>query len=121
VHALHDPTEGGLVEGIRELCTASGVGAHVREAAIPIFEETWLLAEPFGIDPLGVIASGALLLAVDPGYVAAVRDALAARSIACAEIGRLIPAGEPPVLERADGSVVPLPRFHGDEIGKIFA
>jgi len=121
VHALHDPTEGGLIEGIRELCTASGVGAYVCEAAIPVFEETRLLAEPFGIDPLGVIASGALLIAVDPGHVDAVRSALAARSIACAEIGRLLPAGESAVLERADGSVVPLPRFNGDEIGKIFA
>ncbi|MBN1936873.1 MAG: hydrogenase expression/formation protein, partial [Anaerolineae bacterium] len=40
VHAMHDPTEGGVATGLWELAAASGVGLEVDEAAIPVFEET---------------------------------------------------------------------------------
>ena len=120
VHALHDPTEGGLVEGVRELCAASGAGVLLYEEAIPILEETRLLAEPFGIDPLGAIASGALLIAAPRPDAGRICAALREEGIDCVEIGEIRPAGEGMRMVFRDGEVGPLPAFAGDEIGKIF-
>jgi len=66
VHAMHDPTEGGLASGLFELAEASGTGILVDRAAVPVFRETERLCSHFGIDPMGLIASGALLASTDP-------------------------------------------------------
>ena len=63
--ALHDPTEGGLATGVRELALAAGCGALDRDA-VPVLPETAAVAEALGLDPLGMLASGSLLAAVEP-------------------------------------------------------
>jgi len=62
IHSMHDPTEGGLSMGIYEICMASGTGALIYRSEIPIFEETLILSREYGIDPLGLITSGTLLI-----------------------------------------------------------
>jgi hydrogenase expression/formation protein HypE len=42
VHAMHDPTEGGLAMAVHELATAAQVGVVIEGNAIPILEETAL-------------------------------------------------------------------------------
>src|SRR5947207_1378911 len=64
--ALHDPTEGGLATAVWELCEANALGAQVMREAIPLLPEARTLCEVYALDPLGTIASGALLIAVDP-------------------------------------------------------
>ena len=66
VHAMHDPTEGGVATGIRELCMASNCGAVVEPTAITVLPETEALCQQFGLNPLGAISSGALLLTLPP-------------------------------------------------------
>ena len=66
IHAMHDPTEGGLATGIRELAKASGTGVVIDAEKIPCYEETEQICKFFNIQPLGLIASGALLIALDP-------------------------------------------------------
>ena len=51
VHAMHDPTEGGLATGLHELAMASGVGLAVDEAAIPILPETRRFCALLGLEP----------------------------------------------------------------------
>jgi hydrogenase maturation factor len=58
VHALHDPTEGGVATAIHELAAASGCGVEVLGDAIPVLPETRAVCEVFGIDPLGLLGSG---------------------------------------------------------------
>ncbi len=36
VHAMHDPTEGGIATGIQELAAAAGLGAIIEAEALPI-------------------------------------------------------------------------------------
>jgi hydrogenase expression/formation protein HypE len=120
VHALHDPTEGGLVEGIRELCAASGTGATIVEADIPVYDETRRLAAAFDMAPIGAIASGALLMAAPAAAAPELASALGAEGIACATIGRIEPAAAGIRLIDAEGTARPLPTFPCDEIGKIF-
>ncbi len=67
ITAMHDPTEGGLAAGLNELAMAAGVSITVREDAIPVYPEGRVVCDAFGIDPLGTIASGALLFTAAPG------------------------------------------------------
>lgn len=117
VHALHDPTEGGLATALTELAEASGAGLTVDAAALPVLPECAAICEALGLDPLGLIASGALLLAVAPERAADVEAALAAEGLAVARIGAL-EARPGCRLRRADGSEETLPRFERDELAR---
>ena len=61
---MHDPTEGGVATALHELAWAAGVGLRVRSEDIPGFPETQALCNHYHLDPLGLIASGALLIVV---------------------------------------------------------
>jgi hydrogenase expression/formation protein HypE len=116
-HAMHDPTEGGLATGIAEMAQAAGVGMTIEREAIPILDESAQICAALGLEPLGTLASGALLLTVDPGDVSVVVHALAAEQIPCTQIGRVVPRAEGLKLETRDG-VVDLPAFERDEIAR---
>jgi hydrogenase maturation factor len=119
IHAMHDPTEGGLAMAVHELATAARVGIVIEGNQIPILEETALLCRIYGLDPLGTIASGALLMAVPAEEALRIQQALQVNDIACAAIGRIVPPSEGVLFD--DGSMVqPLPQFISDEITKLF-
>jgi hydrogenase maturation factor len=65
VHAMHDPTEGGLLQGVWELAEASKVGFHIHESAIPIYPETENICSILHVNPLRLMSSGCLLIAAD--------------------------------------------------------
>jgi len=119
VHALHDPTEGGIATGIHEMAYASKVGVEVLGDQIPISEETAALCGFYAIDPLGTFASGSLLIASDPSVSDEVIDQLQAGGITAARIGRFTnqDAG---IYMIKNGSRVTLPHYDQDEISKIF-
>lgn len=119
VHAMHDPTEGGLATGLHELAEAAGLGAVINETAIPLSNEGEAMCRALGLDPLGVITSGALLLAVAPEGEERVRRALEETGALGVRIGTLHPAREGIHLRGKRGTT-PLPRYDSDEIGKIF-
>lgn len=120
LHALHDPTEGGLATGLQELALACGVGLRVTASAIPVYPETDALCEALGIDPLGLIASGALLAVVDPGCAGEAVELLQREGIPGRVIGEVLPDPERLELETATG-IQPLPRFDVDELARLFA
>lgn len=115
VHAMHDPTEGGLATGIAEMALAARVGVTIQEQAIPILAETAEICAAVGINPLGTLASGALLLAVAPSDAATVIEALNSEHIRCAEIGRVVLPHQGLALQTSEG-VIPLPTFARDEL-----
>lgn len=119
VHAMHDPTEGGLATGLHELAIASGVGLRIDGAAVPILPETESFCDLLGLEPLGLIASGSLLIAADPADTDAIAGAIRAEGIACAEIGAVVRAEEGLRIGRA-GAWHDLPRYDQDEIAKVF-
>jgi hydrogenase expression/formation protein HypE len=118
-HAMHDPTEGGLATGLWELAEASGHGVWVDEDRIPVLDETRAVCAELGLNPLGVIASGALLASVMPDESPAVLAALEDAGIGAAVIGHVVPASEGVTLRRRGGSTQ-LPRFDQDEITRLF-
>jgi hydrogenase expression/formation protein HypE len=120
VTALHDPTEGGLATAVREMAAASGVGAVLHRDAIPIFPETHAIADALGLDPLGMLASGSLLIAARPEAVPAIVREVSVGGIAVTPIGTLT---EDPneMYMTADDEQAPLPEFAVDEVARLFA
>lgn len=101
VSAMHDATEGGVVGAVWELAQASGVGAELWEAAVPVRPETRRICEYYRIDPLRLISSGAMLVASPNAnqVVAGLRE----RGLEAAVIGQVTPAGSGIWLVRPDG------------------
>lgn len=120
VHALHDPTEGGLATGLWELAEAAGVGVLIDEAAVPLLPECELLSRHFGLNPLGLIASGSLLISAAPEQTPAIVARLIGAGIAATVIGRVTPAEEGCAVQTVDGARRPLPAFARDEITRLF-
>jgi hydrogenase maturation factor len=120
VHALHDPTEGGLATGLRELAEAAGLGLRIERERIPVLPECRLMCRHLGLDPLGLIGSGSLLIAAAPGHAAAIVERLTAEGIPATVIGRLVSADEGRRLRAADGTLEPLPDFPRDEITRLY-
>lgn len=119
VHAMHDPTEGGLATGLWELAQASSCDLEVEAEAIPILAEGQALCDFYGLDPLGAIASGALLLTAPAASIEAIVSALEAETIECARIGRVSQGSGQVTLRDGEGSrkLTPPPR---DEIARLF-
>src|SRR3990170_159070 len=118
VTALHDPTEGGLATGVRELALAAGCGAMIDQDAVPILAETAAIAAELGLDPLGMLASGSLLAAADPGAVGSLIAAGAAAGITVTPIGAV--TNQPARFTiRAGGTERELPVYASDEVTRV--
>jgi hydrogenase maturation factor len=119
VHAMHDPTEGGLATGLLELALAAQVGLRIRREAIPVLPECRAVCEALGLDPLGLIASGALLLTCPPAEADRLLAAWHAAGIAGGLIGEVTPRDAGCLLADATGAHS-LPRFARDEVARLF-
>ena len=119
VHSMHDPTEGGLSSGLLEVASAAGVGMIIEEERIPVLPECKALCERFGIDPLGVIASGALLITVDPEDAGRVVRTLEEEGIPCSDIGVVVEREKGLKIRGKGGRLRDLPLFERDELTKI--
>ncbi len=117
---LHDPTEGGLATGLHELALACRTGLVVDEGALLVFPETREICRALDLDPLGLIASGALLAVVAPEAVEKALAALARAGIPATHLGWLDPDPTRRVLVSERGER-PLPTFAVDEVARLFA
>jgi hydrogenase maturation factor len=119
IHSMHDPTEGGLINGIAEMAIASEKEFEVDLEKVFIYEEANILCREFGLDPLGVIASGALLLTVSPRYFPNLRKAFGSASIPHQVIGN-VRRGPPRALAVQGKTKKELKPLFRDEILKIY-
>jgi hydrogenase maturation factor len=119
VHAMHDPTEGGLASGLHELAEAANVGLEIVADQLPYLPETEALCQHFDLNPLGVIASGALLIAADPAFTDEIVHRLGHAEITASVIGRVRSPEQGRLLIDQTGSR-PLPTFARDEITRLF-
>ena len=114
--SMHDPTEGGLATGLWELALAAKVGLVIDADAIPVLAEGAQLCAAYGLDPLGTIASGSLLITT--GQAEKLQNLLQNAGIECAAIGSVVPLDEGVGLERGN-TRRPLPQFAADEITRL--
>jgi hydrogenase expression/formation protein HypE len=76
VHALRDPTRGGVASALNELASASGVGVTLDEAALPVRPAVAAACEMLGLDVLHVANEGCCLAFVEPASAPAVLAAM---------------------------------------------
>jgi hydrogenase expression/formation protein HypE len=76
VHAMKDPTRGGVTSALTEMAEKAGVAIVLDESALPMSDPARAAAELLGIDPLSVANEGKALLGVAPGALDAVLAAL---------------------------------------------
>ncbi len=76
IHAMRDPTRGGVAATLNELAVSSSVGIEINELSIPVKPDVRGACELLGIDPLHVANEGKLVLSVASEYAEAVLDVL---------------------------------------------
>lgn len=120
VTALHDPTEGGVANGVREIAAASGLGAVMNRDLVPLREETATIAQHFGIDPLGMLSSGTMLATISAADVDRVVERCSIEGIQTAVIGKLTsPSSGFHLIE--NNLSLELPIFQTDEVTRALA
>ncbi|HEV2119571.1 MAG TPA: AIR synthase family protein [Candidatus Bathyarchaeia archaeon] len=118
VHALHDPTEGGVLNGLWELAEASNLGVEVWGERIPVAPATQVICLTLGLDPLKLMSSGTLLLAVERSKRGTVQKALLNTSSRLTEVGKLTSRNKGRVLVK-QGKRQALRAVSQDELYKL--
>jgi hydrogenase maturation factor len=116
VHAMHDPTEGGVSGGIHEMAEASNVGFQIYEEKIPIQPETKKICAYFKIDPLQLISSGALLISAKPEFADEIAEELKQNKISASIIGEFLENKHEHRIVRKNGTIQTLPRPVSDHL-----
>jgi hydrogenase expression/formation protein HypE len=112
--AMHDVTEGGVLGAVYEMAVASRIGVRLDADRVPVLPETRALCGQLGANVLGLIGSGALLVATpDPARTAA---AIEAAGVPVERIGEFLPEGR---WVRRGGSDRPFPPPARDELWRV--
>ena len=127
VHAMHDPTEGGLATALYEMAEANECGILVDEDAVEVLPLTRTLCRAASLDPLGLLASGALLVAVAEKDCERALEAIDSAGVPARRIGSLVREGQPTVPPLPEVMVImggkhgrrPLPHFPRDEVARF--
>jgi hydrogenase expression/formation protein HypE len=120
VTAMHDPTEGGIATGLAELALAADLGLVVDLDTLLLSDLAVRLCRAFALDPLGVIASGALLATATADNVDTLLALWQEQGWPVARVGRMV-AKEQGIVAYRQGKEAPFPRFDTDEITKLWS
>jgi hydrogenase maturation factor len=119
VHAMHDPTEGGIICGLWELAEASKTGLLVDEASIRMASETEAVCNALGIDPFRVMSSGALLIAARAASADRITKSLRRQGIEAGVIGEVTKLEKGRTFVKRDGTRVRLEPPARDELYRV--
>jgi hydrogenase expression/formation protein HypE len=124
VHALHDPTRGGVATTCHEVASRSGSRIVLEGAAIPVRPQVRAVCELLGLDPLYVACEGRALVWVAERDGERALAALAAHTLGngAARIGRVearSPHAAPVALRTPYGTERPLDLLAGAELPRI--
>ena len=119
VHAMHDPTEGGVICGLWEIGEASRTGMVVEESRIAVAPETKFVCDALGLDPLRVLSSGSLLITARPGNANRITKTLQQSGIAASVIGEIAKPEKGRIFVKRDGTRVKLEPPARDELYKV--
>src|SRR5690606_5041728 len=81
VHAMRDPTRGGVAASLVEIAARQNLGIEIDASAIPVRTPVRGACELFGLDPLLVANEGKLLAFVPPEAADAALDAMRAHPL----------------------------------------
>lgn len=118
VRAMHDVTEGGFATAVRELATACGRDITLDLDSVPVYPVTQRMSGLLGMDPMGLIGSGSLLLSCGSSELEALLAALASEGIEASVVGSFGEAGGEVRAIRRDAASE-LPVFEVDEAARV--
>ena len=122
VHALRDPTRGGIASALGEIAAASGVGIEIDERALPVPAPVHAACEILGLDPAHVANEGCLVAFVAPQWADAVLAAMRSQpeGAGAVRIGTVLDAVPGQVVVRtAMGSRRVLDMLVGEQLPRI--
>ncbi len=120
VTSMHDPTEGGILGGVQEMAAASSLGFVIYEGSIIVNEETRIICDILGVDPLKTISSGSLLISAKPEYAPSIVEVLNKAGIKASIIGEFKEHVFGWKMVKVDGSVVDISEPVLDELWRIY-
>ena len=122
VHAMRDPTRGGLASTLNEIAQSSGVGMEIDEPSLPVRPEVQSACELLGLDPVYVANEGKVVFFVAPEAAEQVLEVLHAHALGreAARIGR-VTAEHPRMLvaRTAMGANRVIPIQIGEQLPRI--
>jgi hydrogenase maturation factor len=118
VHSMHDPTEGGLATGLREVAIAAKVGLLIEPEKIPVLPETGEVCQALGLDPMGLLASGSLIITLPPTDTPKLVSVLEKAGVKAAVIGKVVTDKEGVKIRTTRGKAE-LPEFSRDELARF--
>jgi HAD superfamily hydrolase (TIGR01549 family) len=118
VSAMHDVTEGGLATAVWELGVAGKHTLRIDLDRIPIYPETRKICDLLGIDPLGLIGSGSLLICCQKADCDRLIDNIRKVDIEITVIGEVLAPGDG-VQAMRNGQSIVWPEFAADEITRL--
>jgi len=118
VAAMHDPTEGGFSAAVHELAERLGCGFVIHEKNLQIFEPARVFSSYFGIDVLGLISSGCLLVAISEGRAGELVKFYKSHGIPACIAGTATDDFRVTIV-RKNGKITDLPFTAQDEIVKV--
>jgi hydrogenase expression/formation protein HypE len=116
--ALHDVTEGGVATALEELSAAGRHRIRVFMDKLPVYPETRRICALTGLDPLGLIGSGSLLICCRREHAEDLVQELRKQNIEVAEIGVVLEEGSG-VEAVSDGQPTDWPVFKADELTRL--
>ena len=119
VSAMHDPTEGGILEALYEVAVASNNTIYIDLDKVkldPIVEE---ITEALNIDPYKLLSSGSLLATVPNSYVNDVINILETQGYYYSQCGE-VRKGEPKLIIKRGDKVELLESMIVDEIYRLW-
>lgn len=122
--ALHDVTEGGVATALVELARAADATLRVDLDALEPYSETQVLCSALEVDPLGLIGSGSLLIALRPEREDELLSRLEDAGVEARVIGEVVGEGAPDapsVVGLRGASEVPFPEFEVDELARLYS
>ena len=119
VSAMHDITEGGLATALMELSIAGKHRIRVNMDRIPVFPQTEKICTLLGIDPMGLIGSGSLLICSRKNETEKILDSIRDAGIDIARIGEVMEAGRG-VEAMSKAGPAAWPSFEVDEITRLY-
>ena len=122
VHAMRDPTRGGLASTLNEIAHASDVGIVIDEARVPVRAEVQSACELLGLDPVYVANEGKAVFFVAPEAADRVLAVLHAHPLGreAARIGQVTAEHKRMLVARTSmGANRVIPTMIGEQLPRI--
>ncbi|GAB6943906.1 AIR synthase family protein [Vulcanisaeta sp. JCM 14467] len=118
--SMHDPTEGGLLQGLLEIAEASGVRLRINVDRVPTLPETKQIFSTLGIDPLRSLSSGMLIATIPRDHVQSAINRLNTLGINYSVIGEVVKGETGVELISNSGIISEVHEFIEDDVMKLW-